>query len=586
MLGPEFQVVCVCGGYGYPLGNASAARITMVGRALQAGGFGFSLLHCGPSPMTINTEPSGVYEGIPFEYTTPVRRPENPLARVLMYIRGALVLTLRLAQLRPVRRSSLVYLYVMDGPLSLYVGMLCALLGLPVVQELCEWFPGVPGCSRFTKWFYNKPIFKLATGVLVISKFIERCVLSRQAAVNPRLSIHRLPAVVDADRFSGPEIVSNSELVPAFVYCGTWLIDINFLIDAFALVRNKGYSCKLKLVGGSLEEYGKTILDLAAAQGLSSDDIIFTGCVDDRTLQACYRNAVALLMPLWTDDRSIARIPNKMPEYLASGRPVVAGNSGDLTEILADGVNAYLPEAGNTVEFANRMMAILDDPDRASRIGAAGRDSCVAHLDYRAHVEGLARFFGSCFHQRSGQRPFSLYAGAATRISRVVRNTGCELIALALILMGRVRKARHTALTENVISAIYFHKPDKLLFGRCIDWLIRYGYVFVSADDVNDWLYRGKVPPRGAVWISFDDGCRELLTNVLPVVRERNIPITLFIPSGIVANEGLYPWMDGKRNCARDSITLDQLKELATYPQVTIAGHTVTHAITAGLAED
>jgi glycosyltransferase involved in cell wall biosynthesis/peptidoglycan/xylan/chitin deacetylase (PgdA/CDA1 family) len=586
---PEFQVICVCGGYGYPLGNASAARITMVGRALQAAGFGFSLLHCGPSPMTINTEPSGVYEGIHFEYTTPVRRPENPLARILMYIRGAVGLTVRLARLWPVRRSRLVYLYVMDGPLGLYIGLLCGLLGLPVVQELCEWFPGVPGCSRFTKWFYSKPIFKLATGVLVISRFIERCVTARQAAVNPQLSIHRLPAVVDAERFSNSGTILDPvpDPIPTFVYCGTWLIDISFLIDAFALVRDSGYSCKLKLVGGSLEEYGKTILDLAADCGLASEDIIFTGCVDAHTLEACYRNASALLMPLWADDRSIARIPNKMPEYLASGRPVVAGNIGDLTEILTDGVNAYLAEAGNTREFANRMIAVLDDPSRASQIGAAGRESCVAHLDYRAHVEGLAQFFGSCFDRRNRRRPVSNESGSLPRIVRVARNGICELIALALILIGSVRRARHTALNGNVITAIYFHKPEKLLFGRCIDWLTRYGYTFISADDVTDCLYRGKVPPVGAVWISFDDGCRELLTNVLPVVRERNIPITLFIPSGIVGGEGQFPWMDGKRvNCPRDAITLEQLKDLATYPQVTIAGHTVSHAITAGLAEE
>lgn len=583
----ELEVICVCGGYGYPLGNASAARITMVGKALQAAGFSFYLLHCGPSPMAINTASLGVYDGIPFEYTTSVRRPDNPVARVLTYLRGAIGLTIRLARLWPVRRSRLVYLYVMDGPLSLYVGVLCRLLGLPVVQELCEWFPGVPGCSRFTKWFYNKPIFELATGVLVISRFIERCVAGRQEAVNPRLLIHRLPAVVDVERFSQPAPAEDGSLesVPTFVYCGTWLNDISFLIEAFALVQRSGYVCKLKLVGGSLDQYAPTILESAAQRGLSPDDIILTGCVDDHTLEVSYRSAVALLMPLWDDDRSVARIPNKMPEYLASGRPVVAGNIGDLTEILTDGVNAYLAEPGNEREFADRMIAVLENPGRATQIGASGRESCVAHLDYRAHVVGLAEFFGSCFDPRD--RGSVSRRSGPPRLVRTSRNGLCALLSLALIVSGRVRRARRTALSGNVITAIYFHKPTKPLFERCIDWLTKSGYVFISADDVFDCLYRDKAPPAGAVWISFDDGCRELLTNVLPVIRERNIPVTLFIPTGIVEGRGLFPWQDGKgENRQRDAITLDQLKEIAAYPQVTIAGHTVNHTVTAGLADE
>lgn len=587
--GSESQVICVCGGYGYPLGNASAARITMVGRALQAAGFGFSLLHCGPSPMAINTAASGVYEGISFRYMTSVRRPENVFARFLTYVRGALELTIRLAMLWPVRNRSVVYLYVMDGLLSLYVGLLCRLLGLPVVQELCEWFPVGPGCSRFTKWFYSKPIFTLATGALVISRYIERCVAARQAAVNPLLLTHRLPAVVDVERFNHRAVAEGPELnsPPTFVYCGTWLNDINFLIETLALVKKSGYACQLKLIGGSLEQSGSVITDYAVRCGLSEKEIILTGCIDDHTLEEAYRCATALLMPLWDDDRSIARIPNKMPEYLASGRPVVAGNIGDLTEILSDGVNAYLAEPGNEREFASRMIAILEDPARATQIGAAGRVSCIAHLDFRAHVDGLAAFFASCFNRRQRRGLVPRRYSAKTRIARTTRNSLCGMLALTLILSGRVRRALNTALGGGVITAVYFHKPNGPHFRRCIEWLTRHGYVFISADEVADFLYQGKTPPPGAVWLSFDDGCRELLTNILPLVRERNIPVTLFIPSGIVGGRGLYPWLEEAGSARpREAVTLDELKEIATYPQVTIAGHTVNHIVTAGLEEE
>lgn len=332
--------------------------------------------------------------------------------------------------------------------------------------------------------------------------------------------------------------------------------------------------------------------------GLAVEDIVFTGCVDEKTLEECYRTAVALLMPLWDDERSISRYPNKLPEYLASGRPVVAGNVGDLTEVLIDGTSAYLAKPGDDRAFAEKMIAILHHPQQATQIGAAGRRACKAHLDYRAHVEGLGAFFGTCFDRQEQPQRVPINKSERPGVGRAIRNAICGLLAVTLIIGGRVRKARRTAFAQDAVSAIYFHKPNQRLFALCINWLTSHGYVFVSADDVFAFIQHGKALPRGAVWLSFDDGWRETLTDVLPLIRRRNIPVTLFIPSGIIDGDGLFPWMQwaadprsntnatSTRAAVRDSITLTELRTIATYPQVTIAAHTVNHAVTTGLSEE
>ena len=595
----RYQVICVCGGYGFPLGSASASRITTIGKALQAAGVGFLLLHCGPSPVTINTQRSGVYEGIPFEYTTSVKRPENKLARLLVYLRAALGLLIRLAQFSPSRQNTLVYLYVMDGPLCLYSGCLCRLLGFPVVQEFCEWFPGEPSCSAFTRWLHTKPIFKLATGALVISKIIDERVRKLCQEANPHLLIHRLPAVVDAQRFTAPSFATDSsdQQSPIFVYCGTWLNDIFFLIRALALVKRKGYDCKLKIIGSCAEQNGPSILQYAQENGLLPRDVVLSGCVDRRTLEASYTSAAGLMMPLWDDDRSLTRLPNKLGEYLASGRPVIAGNIGDLADFLVDNVNAYLGEPGNESDVADRMIAILRDPDRAKAVGAAGRQACIAHLDYRQYATGLAEFFTLCINHHQQRRPTRKERGERHRATTVLRNCFCGFLALGLIASGQVRRARKLALSGDVVTAIYFHKPNRTLFFRCIRWLMKYGYTFVSAQDVMEILNRAKAPPRGAVWLSFDDGCKELLANVLPLVRREKIPITLFIPTGIVGGTGLFPWLHSERSVrphsasepahgVRDSLTVAELQYVAGYPEATIGSHTVTHSLTTSLAEE
>lgn len=167
-----------------------------------------------------------------------------------------------------------------------------------------------------------------------------------------------------------------------------------------------------------------------------------------------------------------------------------------------------------------------------------------------------------------------------------IRNSVCAVFALALIASGRVRRRRRQALTSDVVSGIYFHRPAKDLFAHCIAWLSKSGYTFVSLDDVIAYLYDGAKLPKGAVWLSFDDGYRDLLTDVLPLVIERNIPVTLFLASGLVEGNGWFPWeayRDAGGIRERDAMTVSDVRRLAQYSQVTFGSHTVNHLVTADL---
>ena len=64
------------------------------------------------------------------------------------------------------------YLYL-HGALGLYVLALCRILAIPLVQEVCEWWPRDPHSSRFTRWYYRKPMFRWVAGALMISSEIQ-----------------------------------------------------------------------------------------------------------------------------------------------------------------------------------------------------------------------------------------------------------------------------------------------------------------------------------------------------------------------------------------------------------------------------
>jgi glycosyltransferase involved in cell wall biosynthesis len=405
----EFQVVCVCGGIGFPIGANGAPRIINVGRALQAAGIGFHVLHCGPTPTAVNTRRSGVYLSVPFEYTTCLARPENPILRTIVYIRAIAVLTLRLFRLRRARNRIAVYLWIMNGLLVLYVGGLCRLLGIPLVQEMNEWYPALRQ-SAFLRWLYRKPIFQMPTGILVISRQIEQRARQIAAAVHPGLVVHRLPSVVDSDRFisAAPLPRDVMETVPHFLWCGaSYLDDVLFLVRALALVNRDGYRCNLLILTSAFLDWTpEMIRSYAIKRGLQGESIQFRVGLDDAALASYYKSAAAHLLPMWDDDKSRTRVPNKLAEYLASGRPVITCAVGELLDFLENGVNAYIGQPGNEREFADHMISVLKDPAKAARMGAAGQRTCIERMDYRLQIESLSDFFIRCIQAGEASKAY------------------------------------------------------------------------------------------------------------------------------------------------------------------------------------
>jgi glycosyltransferase involved in cell wall biosynthesis len=64
---------------------------------------------------------------------------------------------------------------------------------------------------------------------------------------------------------------------------------------------------------------------------------------------------------------------NAVLEYMVLGKPVVATNSGGIPEIVRDNETGYLVPAEAPEKLAERVIALLSDPDKAHRMGQAGR---------------------------------------------------------------------------------------------------------------------------------------------------------------------------------------------------------------------
>jgi peptidoglycan/xylan/chitin deacetylase (PgdA/CDA1 family) len=198
---------------------------------------------------------------------------------------------------------------------------------------------------------------------------------------------------------------------------------------------------------------------------------------------------------------------------------------------------------------------------------------------------------------------------------RMVRNTVCWLLATTFILLGYVNKAKRQSFQDGVIIPIYFHNPGRKLFRRVVIWLKNNGYTFISCDQLIEILGGRVICPKGAVWLSLDGGWKGNIHNVIPIVAEYDIPITLFICTDAVEG-GTFWWQDVRRyanrlpadfnddakirrlpedtrkqvlklitqaaqqgNSIREAMNIEDVKRISTMPQVTIGSHSASHSV-------
>ena len=66
------------------------------------------------------------------------------------------------------------------------------------------------------------------------------------------------------------------------------------------------------------------------------------------------------------------------------------------------------------------------------------------------------------------------------------------------------------------------------------------GYFFISIDQLIQYVQNQQEFPKGAVWLSIDDGWKDNIHNIIPVISEYKIPTTFFIATDPVENQGIF----------------------------------------------
>jgi glycosyltransferase involved in cell wall biosynthesis len=155
------------------------------------------------------------------------------------------------------------------------------------------------------------------------------------------------------------------------------------LVDAAALVERSRPGVHWVLVGdGEL----RSELEAQARRLSLASRLHFTGWRDD----VADVLALADVFVLPSESEGFGRV---LVEAMAMSRPIVATEVGGVPDIVLAGETGLVVRPADPLALADAVRALLDDPARAARLGAAGRARAESTFSLGAHVDGVERVY-------------------------------------------------------------------------------------------------------------------------------------------------------------------------------------------------
>ena len=143
------------------------------------------------------------------------------------------------------------------------------------------------------------------------------------------------------------------------------------LIEGMRRIRERVPQATLVIVGGGPYEERLRALATDAPTG----SVLFAGQVSEEDLPRYYALGDVFAMPCRTrlGGMEVEGWGNVFIEASACARPIVVGDSGGARETLVHGETGLLVDGADVGQVADAVSELLADPDRARRMGAAGR---------------------------------------------------------------------------------------------------------------------------------------------------------------------------------------------------------------------
>ena len=258
--------------------------------------------------------------------------------------------------------------------------------GRPLASEYAK-LTKIPTISLFhtdivsyIKYYLGNQIFSLIRPIIPIlvkqssevydvNFFSSREQLARYQRLNSQRSEYLSYQGIDCQKFHPRNIVHNpipNDNRPTILFVGRLAPEKSVveLFDAFPLIAAKIPNVHLVIVGGGPQEE-----EIRHRAQKFASDVTVWGESYGNELLGWYARADVFVNPSVTEN-----FCTSTNEALASGTPVVAVKAPSTLEQINPGVNGFLAEPNNPVDFAQKVVSILENPTLKAEMSRQARN--------------------------------------------------------------------------------------------------------------------------------------------------------------------------------------------------------------------
>lgn len=228
----------------------------------------------------------------------------------------------------------------------------------------------VPGANpiRHKKIYpFVTPIIK---PVLKNAGFVSACsdaLVDKVKQHLPELKIKKIPNGVDTDYFKPPK---SKPKIPPVIILGVGRLMVRkgfqyFIKAAAKIKKERKFRFKIILLGSG--EYGEKLKKISFKFSLD-DKIEFVDTVPYKELRRYYQKAHIFCLPSLAEGMPLAMI-----EAMSCGCALLTTNVAGNQELVKQGVNGYLVEAGNADELKKGLLRLLKKPKEILTMGKESR---------------------------------------------------------------------------------------------------------------------------------------------------------------------------------------------------------------------
>jgi glycosyltransferase involved in cell wall biosynthesis len=247
--------------------------------------------------------------------------------------------------------------------------------------------------------FFERWTFKTANVSIATNESYRRIAIERGGMAPDKVFVVRSGPNLERFRLSDPDpsLKNGREHLVAYVGVMGQQEGIHYLLDAAVHIRDRHgrRDVVYRLVGDGPEV--AYLREKTRRMGLQGD-VFFEGRVSDKALTTVLATASVCVNPDEFNDLNDKSTMNKIMEYMASGRAIV---QFDLTEGRVSALEASdYARPNDASDLADKIVALLDDPERRQRMEEFGRRRVVDELSWTHEAPKLLAAYEALFSSK------------------------------------------------------------------------------------------------------------------------------------------------------------------------------------------